>query len=371
MGPGERASLRARVGALGAWAALPILAACSRAPLDAGTYAGDAAAGDDGPSSGGCVAPPAGAVRTVTTVGNSGVEPNGIAVWGTDVYWASVAWGSDAGPSGTGWLQTVSTAGGPVTILGTAQIPFGVAVDGTNVYWTSAADLDASPSTSAGLLRMTPRSGGATLVLATSVQGIGNIALGPTGVYWVATDGSLVRTPLGGGPAPTVVSPPAGGGISCFAVDESNVYWASGTAGNAPSSILKMPLAGGAPVTLASAVGCDALAVGSSFVAWGDQQGIQSVPIDGGATVTLFSGPSGSYASIAVDCGFVYWATGTQVMKAPVAGGPPTMLAPLVAGWGTATGFAFDATSLYFATQTPCAANPQLGCAVVEKVTPK
>jgi hypothetical protein len=257
-----------------------------------------------------------------------------------------------------------------VTILGTAQIPFGVAVDATHLYWTSAADPDASASTSSGLLRMTPRSGGATEVLATSLQGLGNIALGPTGVYWVATDGSLMRTPLGGGTSSTVVSQPAGVRISCVAVDESDVYWASGTAGNTPSSILKMPLAGGAPLTLASGVGCNSLAVGSSFVVWDDLQGIESVPIGGGATTTVFSDANGPYASVAVDCGFVYWATGTQVMKAPLAGGPPTMLAPLVAGWGTATGFAFDESSLYFATQTPCPADP-LGCAVVEKVTPK
>jgi hypothetical protein len=356
-------SLRALAGELLAFTAVAILAACSRAPLDAaGTLGGDGAA------SGGCVAPPAGAARIVTTVGSSGVEPNGIAVWGTDVYWASVAWGSDAGPSGTGWLQTVSTDGGPVTILGTAQIPFGVAVDATDVYWTSAADSNAD--TSGGLLRMTPRSGGATKVLAASVQGIGNLALGPTGVYWVATDGSVMRTPLGGGTASTVVSPPMGEAIFCFAVDESNLYWASGSSGNSSSSIRKMPLAGGAPVTLASGLGCGSLAVGSSFVVWDDLQGIHSVPVDGGATTTVLSNPNGGYAPVAVDCGFAYWSSGTQVMKAPLSGGPPTMLAPLVAGWGTATGFAFDGTSLYFATQTPACSDP-LGCAVVEKVTPK
>jgi hypothetical protein len=35
-------------------------------------------------------------------------------------------------------------------------------------------------------------------------------------------------------------------------------------------------------VTLASGVGCNSLAVGSSFVVWDDLQGIESVPIDGG-----------------------------------------------------------------------------------------
>jgi hypothetical protein len=366
MRPRERASLIAR-------ALLPILAACSRSTLDVGTYAGDGAAGEDspasggdvGPPNGGCVAPSAGAVRTVTTVGSSRGEPSGLAIWGSDLYWASDP------PSGTGWLQTVSTAGGPVTILGTAQVPFGVAVDATDVYWTSAPDPGDSNST--WLLRMTPRGGGATKVVATSMQGIGNLALGPTGVYWVPPYGSLMRTPLGGGTASTVVSAPPGVVITCVALDESNLYWATVTAGTDRATILKMPLAGGAPVALGSGVGCNGLATGASFVVWDDNYGIESVPInDAGATTTVVPDPYGLNPTlVAVDCGFVYWATATEVMKAPITGGSPTTLAPRVAGWGTATGFAFDATSLYFATQTPCSANPQLGCAVVERITPK
>jgi hypothetical protein len=315
----------------------------------------------------------------VTTLGSSGNESNGIAVQGTDVYWASVDWVSDAGPSGTGYLQTVSTWGGAVTILGTAQIPMAVAVDSTHVYWTSASDPDAGAQSSDDVLRMTPRGGGPTTVIATGLAGFA-IALGTTGAYWVASGSSptVMQTPLGGGAATSLASAQAGHQIVLLAVDASNLYFTDlfgGTNGGPESiSIMKMSLAGGTPVALATlptAGNYGSLAVGTSAVVWADYQGsVQSVPIAGGPVSTIFSDPGSPAALVAVDCDFVYFATGTEVMKAPLSGGTPTELAPTQPGWGTATGLAFDDSSLYFATTAPCATS-SLGCAAVTKVTPK
>jgi hypothetical protein len=330
-----------------------------------------------GADGGSCNAAPAGAARVVTMLASSGAgESNGIAVQDADIYWAIVDWGSDAGPSGVGYLQTMPTSGGAVTILATGQVPLEVVADSTNVYWTSAPDPDGGGSSNP-VLHMTPRAAGPSTVIATGLAP--GIALGPMGVYWVNADqgNAVMRTPLGGGPATTLDVTPAGDQIGHLALDATNLYWTDlhavpGT-GNESMSIVKMPLAGGASsalTTLPTRGGFASLAVGPSSVVWVDYQGVvQSTPIAGGPLSTLYSDSSGGAAIVAVDCGFVYWATGTQVMKAPLSGGSPTVLASYAQGWGYATGFAFDDTSLYFAKTSQCA--DARGCAMVMKVTPK
>jgi hypothetical protein len=345
-----------------------MLAGCSRRQAQSGPAQSEGGDGGSGSCSIG-----AGGSPTVTTLVDYGVEPNGISVAQGEVYWATVNWGSDAGPSGTGTLQRISTGGGAVTVLGTALLPYAVAADGSSVYWTTGASPEAGLS--GGQLLVTPVAGGAATVLA---EGISGIALGPTGVYGVQ-GATIVLVPFDGGLVTSVVSPSPGQGVQCFATDATNLYWAAGVNGDA--TLMKMPLAGGESSTLATTKGCGSVAVGSSTVVWADTTGrIFSVPVGGGPATTLYSSdPEDPYAAagpVAVDCDSVYFATGAAVLKAPLAGGAPTTLAPLVPGWGTATGLAFDDTSLYFVTQDPpsdasAACANGLGCASVQKVTPK
>ena len=125
-------------------------------------------------------------------------------------------------------------------------------------------------------------------------------------LYWTTQNQGIRRAPLGGGEAATLVlgEPDAWQ----LAVDRDNIYW----------------------VTLA-----------------GD---VRKAPLAGGSAVTLASGASVS--GIAVDGDSLYWATGSQtpsgnIMRLPLGGGPPSVLATVPGGPEALT---IDADNVYVAT---------------------
>jgi hypothetical protein len=143
-----------------------------------------------------------------------------------------------------------------------------------------------------------------------------------------------------------------------FAVDAANVYLASAMA--PVGGIVKVPIAGGTPVTLAPLEADVAITVDATSVYWigaeaGGSGALKKVPIAGGATTTLASQlpstPTGS--QLAVDDANVYWTntpfgdggppTSCTVMRVPIAGGAPTTLA---ANRSPMTGLALNATSV-------------------------
>jgi hypothetical protein len=113
------------------------------------------------------------------------------------------------------------------------------------------------------------------------------------------------------------------GGI---AVDAANVYWSEADATGATSLIVRAPLAGGAPFTLASTIpNIGQLAVDDENLYFTDDGGGESgagtvlyVPkLRGGTPATIATGQSGP-AGLAVDATSVYWANDlVQVLKAP------------------------------------------------------
>jgi hypothetical protein len=115
-------------------------------------------------------------------------------------------------------------------------------------------------------------------------------------------------------------------------VDDTNAYFANCASGGV---VMSVPLSGGAPVTLASGPGCPvslAIADKSLYVAGvglagADGGDILGLPLAGGSPKVLASGGSAP-VGVAVDGTSVYWtASDGSLTKVPIVGGAPVVLA--------------------------------------------
>jgi hypothetical protein len=250
-----------------------------------------------------------GAITTLASQGEGGWM--GIAVDATSVYWASQNTGCASRytqPSDRfGAVRELPLRGGAITPLASEQnCPWGIAVDASSVYWT---DLD-------GVMKA-PLGGGSPTMLATG-QSPRGIAVDATSVYWtnvgyIGPSGSVMKAPLEGGAAIALAS----GQYTTqgIAVDATSVYWTNG------EGVMKVPLGGGTITALVADAsrqsGTYAIAVDTASVYWTDDYRgtVMKVPLSGGAPTTLASGQGAPYG-IAVDATSVYWTTNTgNVMK--------------------------------------------------------
>lgn len=188
--------------------------------------------------------------------------------------------------------------------------------------------------------------GWCTYKLATNESFPTAIAVDSSNVYWtdnVITYGAIVKEPLAGGTPTTLASKlnrPDG-----IAVDQNNVYWIT-----TPGTVMKMPLSGGAAATLANSAGlASGIAIDTNNAYWTASTTVMKVPLKGGTPATLASGQSAA-EGIAVDSSGVYWTdrlAGT-VMKVGLSGNG---LATLASGQDHPDGIAVDATSVYWGNE--------------------
>jgi hypothetical protein len=161
----------------------------------------------------------------------------------------------------------------------------------------------------------------------------GAIAGDGTSVYWIdAANVSLMKGTPGGGTVTTLV---AGLGTTTgeLALEGGNVYWADTTSIRMVSSAGQ----GGAATTFQSGqVAPGFVAADANNVYWTTQGSLVRVPIGGGALVTITSGQTFSY--VAIDATSFYWSTGTQIEEVPLlgVGVTPTVLYALATGAGEA-----------------------------------
>ena len=161
-----------------------------------------------------------------------------------------------------------------------------------------------------------PLGGGAGVELAVAQTSQGSLVVDRTSVYWTELDMpggtvSLRKVSIDGGPVTTLLSTTASwnsGGV--VAVDPTSVYFSGATA-DGHDSLLKVPLTGGAPITIdRTANVAAAIAVDSSYVYFSelDSGSVKRVPLNGG-TPSALSATSSSGSKLATNGAKACWAT--------------------------------------------------------------
>ena len=222
----------------------------------------------------------------------------------------------------------------------------------------------------------------APMVLASDVPNPSYLVTDGQQLYWtdfVETDagealGRVMKMPVAGGAEVTLATQP-GRYPAGLAVDTASVYWVDNQ-----GTLFAAPLipAGdaGAPVTLATGAAASSIAADGQFVyvESGLGAGVARVPIDGGAAVTLASPEAGlAPAGLAIDTANVYWPApaGGAILAVPKAGGPTiTLVSNPEGGAGayvSATGYqnvASDGTALVW-NRYPGSSSPSGGVLAV------
>lgn len=275
-----------------------------------------------------CADPVAGLVRvpksggTAVVLSNNVAQPGLVAALAVDAGY--VYWSAKDGPT---VLLSQPLAGGANKILSdSGKNVLAVAADGQNVYWLEE-------------------------------QNGGQVNSDNT---W---PGAVMRAPSGGGAgAPVMVAPARfldSGGPASIAVDSNFIYWTDACPANSAAycggELMKVPVTGGTPVRLATWSGqsYSQIKVAPDGVYWGvlytqspmqppPPTGILKVPLAGGDPVTVIASP---VLGITLDETNIYWGTMGDVMSAPLpSGAPATHLGTSM----FSTVLAVDATSLYW-----------------------
>lgn len=276
-------------------------------------------------------------------------NPTSAAFAGSDLIWLDAR--SDNGSPCSGAvdprlkrvLNRTTNAGATQTlasdyVCGTQFTSADLVVVSGNAFWvTSTANVYS--------VRVTPLAGGPTTTLATSGTPIAALAAANGSIYWMenlpgGSVGAIRSVAIGGGPVVTVASGFASNSDS-FAVDAVAAYYSVAAGyGQYGNNLLAQPLAGGAPVTLATSIMAPTkLATDGQVVVWTDSIGappivsshISAVPVGGGVVSTL-----ATVNAIPVDMlltgGSAVWSsqlgTGSQtpdaISSVPLAGGAVT-----------------------------------------------
>jgi hypothetical protein len=195
----------------------------------------------------------------------------------------------------------------PATLAGGQSFPNGIAVDATSTYWSDIATGNHDGSIMKCAIADCP---GTLTTLASNIYFVGGVAVDATNVYWASMDGVFRCAIAGCGGTPTLLSNVVNAlTTGPIVVDATNAYWTKDSGG----TVMQCPLGN-----------CNA---GLKVIA-----STQAAPL-----------------GIAVSVTDVYFTTFDAVMRVPIGGGAPVMVAPETGNrpWG----ITLDAANAYWALQ--------------------
>ncbi len=226
------------------------------------------------------------------------------------------------------------------------DITTALAVDSTGIYFGAYF---AGP----GRILKVPLDGGPATTLVSNLQQPAGIALDTSNIYLTDLNaGTVLRAPLQGGTPITLASGQSDPGP--ILVDDRFVYWATLNDG----LLMRVELDGGTPQTLFNTMtsSVTAIALNGNYLYWTDASGVSRLDLDAGTTETVAPNQQPDPSAVAVDNASIYWLiSGSDgidhyydgaVMKMPKSGGTPTQLTPSL---GIAVAIAVDANAIYWA----------------------
>ena len=235
-----------------------------------------------------------------------------------------------------------------------------LALGAVNVYWGHTED-DA-------LMKVPIEGGPPSSVAAGAPDPLNYIAettLGATSIFWIRRqrmldgESSILKAPLQGGSPQTLLSTDEYRPWA-LSVDATHVYWAGTLAGE--RTLMKAPIGGGDPIPLAATptISLSRTVAGATGVYWVAYQDgtyrVMKIPPEGGSpTVVSVEDRPGFVRDFAVGPTHVAWvhnSTGVDVvgtvMKAPIEGGAPILLA---SGQYRPNSITMDATHVYWTNE--------------------
>jgi len=223
----------------------------------------------------------------------------------SNVYWL------DWSPSEGRVMQVSRVGGAPVVLSTRTLLGESIAVDASNVYWAEGGSMNAAYEWSPTALHQVssvPIGGGSVLALAAGVDEMTAVVADGSHVYWTDYDGTsfeVRRSTLDDAGVTTLASMPVERQGAILAQNDASVFWTTG------SGIGEVAKGGGGAATLASSSGWspDQLVADSTDVYISNGYGsVLRVPLDGGAPATL-AVESAATAPVALcaDGSTVYW----------------------------------------------------------------
>jgi hypothetical protein len=277
-------------------------------------------------------------------------SPAGIAVDAAHVYFTDCA-----GDARGSRVLSVPLGGGSARTLATGtSCPVDLALLGDRLF---LAGLDGDAVTSV------PITGGAKTEITRSSQRLTGLAVDTAGVDFTTEAGALIRTDLIGGSSTTLAT--CAQGCTAPRVHDSEVYWGDTGVGE----IDKIPVTGGDPSSVTTGLDTvSAIAVADDEVYFAAGYLLMKAPLSGGPPITLATAAGAPVLTLATDDANVYFTSYDALWKVPRQGGDAVALASDAT---QPNAIAADATSVYWSSGLSPAQQPGGRCGRVVKLTPK